>query len=124
MTGSGQASALLYTAALSICACLQAKRPQWCLHKWTSGVIRKPRTNTARPTSATRGGNEDQGVTEGRRERETGMKAERTSAALRSDLRSSYIFIQVGLLQVYHFELDPLQNLFQRLTCFVVQLFT
>lgn len=37
---------------------------------------------------------------------------------------SSYIFIQVGLLQVYHFKLDPLQNLFQRLTCFVVQLLT
>ena len=37
---------------------------------------------------------------------------------------SSYIFIQVCLLQVYHFELDPFQNLFQRLTCFVVQLLT
>ena len=36
----------------------------------------------------------------------------------------SYIFIQVGLLQVYHFKLDSLQNLLQRLTCFVVQLFT
>lgn len=33
---------------------------------------------------------------------------------------TSYIFIQVGLLQVYHFKLDPLQNLFQRLACFVV----
>lgn len=37
---------------------------------------------------------------------------------------SSYIFIQVGLLQVYHFKLDPLQNLLQRLACFVVQLLT
>ena len=39
-----------------------------------------------------------------------------------SDL--SYIFIQIGLLQVNQFKLNPLQDLFQWLACFVIQLFT
>lgn len=35
---------------------------------------------------------------------------------------TTYIFIQARLLQIDNFELDPLENFFQRLAGFVIQL--
>lgn len=35
---------------------------------------------------------------------------------------ATYVFIQACLLQINDFELDPLENFFQRLAGFVIQL--
>lgn len=60
-------------------------------------------TNTPYPTSAV--------IVEKKISRLLNVNSERREQIF----EASYIFVQVGLLQVYHFKLDPLQNLFQGL---------
>lgn len=83
--------------------------PKLCLHKQTSGVINKPTASSTRHTTA---------------KQVTGVTEKKVKMGDINGFDLTYVFIQIGLLQVNHFKLNPLQNLLQRLACFVIQLFT
>lgn len=142
VTGSGQGQCPSALHCSAVCLCVSTV--QTSLMVFTQVDIwsnQKAHDKQSTSCQCSKRGQGDQSVTEGRKitvkERVNDMRewqadvtdternGEKESDRERfSKAGSSYIFIQVGLLQVDHFKLDSLQNLFQRLTCFVVQLLT